>query len=53
MVCPKCSGLMVREQFADYFLVCHSWKCVNCGAVIDETITKNQRKQPISESVPH
>jgi uncharacterized Zn finger protein len=53
MTCPKCAGLMIREQFSDYFLVCYSWKCVNCGAVVDTTIAKNQQKPPVPESVSH
>jgi hypothetical protein len=54
MDCPKCKGLMVKERFSDYVLVCDAWKCLNCGAVVDPTITANQRKQPpasVSESV--
>jgi hypothetical protein len=55
MDCPKCKGLMVKERFSDYILICDAWKCLNCGAVVDPTITANQRKQPpasVSESVP-
>jgi uncharacterized Zn finger protein len=55
MDCPKCKGLMVKERFSDYTLTCDAWKCLNCGAVVDPTITANQRKQPpasVSESVP-
>ena len=37
---------MVREQFSDYFLVVHAWKCINCGAIVDATIIQNQKKRP-------
>jgi phage FluMu protein Com len=53
MTCGKCGGLMIREQFSDYFLVCYAWKCVNCGAVVDMTITKNQEKPTVAESISH
>jgi len=46
MQCEKCKGLMVRERFSDYFLVVHAWKCINCGAIVDSTITHNQKKRP-------
>ena len=44
MECPKCKGLMMLERFADFFLVFYAWKCVNCGSVVDETITVNRQK---------
>jgi DNA-directed RNA polymerase subunit M/transcription elongation factor TFIIS len=31
MKCPKCSGLMVQERFADDNAAFYEWKCVNCG----------------------
>ena len=46
MQCRKCKGLMVRERFSDYFLIVHAWKCINCGAIVDSTITHNQKKRP-------
>jgi len=50
MQCEKCKGLMVRERFADYFLIVYAWKCINCGAIIDSTIAKNQKKHPVGTS---
>jgi hypothetical protein len=44
MDCPKCKGLMMLERFADFFLVFYAWKCINCGSVMDETISMNQRR---------
>ena len=41
--CPKCKGLMMLERFSDFFLVFYAWKCVNCGAIIDRTISNNRK----------
>jgi len=43
MDCPKCKGLMMMERFSDFFLVFYAWKCINCGAIIDRTISNNRR----------
>ena len=50
MQCEKCKGLMVRERFSDYFLIVYAWKCINCGAIVDSTITHNQKKHPAVNS---
>jgi hypothetical protein len=44
MECLKCKGLMMLERFSDFFLVFYAWKCLNCGAIIDRTISDNRRK---------
>lgn len=44
MVCPKCQGRMVLERFSDFFLIFYAWKCLNCGAIIDRTISTNRRR---------
>ncbi|HXZ26021.1 MAG TPA: hypothetical protein VEI24_07370 [Nitrospiria bacterium] len=48
MNCPKCRGLMYSERVSDFSLTFYAWKCVNCGAMIDQTILANQykRKRP-------
>jgi hypothetical protein len=43
MGCPKCKGLMMLERFSDFFLVFYAWKCLNCGAIIDRTISNNRK----------
>lgn len=43
MDCPKCQGLMQMERFSDFFLVFYAWKCLNCGAIIDRTISMNRK----------
>ena len=45
MECPKCKGLMMLERFSDFFLIFYAWKCINCGAIIDRTISNNRRKE--------
>lgn len=44
MECPKCAGLMYVEPLSDFFVVFHVWKCINCGALLDQTIIENQQK---------
>ena len=44
MECPKCKGLMMLERFSDFFLIFYAWKCINCGAIIDRTISNNRQK---------
>jgi hypothetical protein len=35
---------MMLERFSDFFLIFYAWKCINCGAIIDRTISNNRRK---------
>lgn len=43
MKCPRCKGLMMFERFSDFFLIFYAWKCINCGSIIDRTISHNRR----------
>jgi hypothetical protein len=43
MECPRCQGFMVREWLSDILHVSYSWKCVNCGAIMDAVILENRR----------
>ena len=52
MECPKCEGLLALERHSDYFLIFHVWRCFNCGAVIDRTISKNRHNSLFSPSQP-
>lgn len=43
MRCHRCHGLMVRERYDDLELgsaehEIPSWRCLNCGAIIDPVI---------------
>ena len=47
MKCPKCKGLMVLEKFTDessYSFI--GWRCVPCGAIIDNIIIQNRNNPP-------
>lgn len=44
MECPKCKGTMMLERYSDFFLAFYAWKCINCGAIIDRTISNHRRK---------
>lgn len=44
MECPRCKGLMMLERFSDFFLIFYAWKCLNCGSIIDRTISMNRQK---------
>ena len=49
MRCPRCDGLMVREQFEDHGGLGSSdheyagWRCINCGALVDPVIAEHRR----------
>ena len=44
MTCRRCQGMMTLERFSDFFLIFYAWKCINCGAIIDQTISSNQQR---------
>ncbi len=43
MKCTKCNGWMCIERFSDFHAMLDIWRCVNCGARIDEIILENRR----------
>ena len=42
MECRKCHGFMVPEWIPDFSLEESAWRCVNCGLIVDPTISRNQ-----------
>ena len=55
MTCPRCAGLMVREQYdnlefdsAGYEI--SGWRCLNCGAIVDSVIAAHH--QPVNKTEP-
>ena len=42
MECRKCHGFMVEEWVSDYLPEEFAWRCVNCGLIVDTTISRNQ-----------
>jgi hypothetical protein len=47
MTCPRCDGLLVREYLLNpregSLSGFHGSRCVNCGAIHDDVIRRNQR----------
>jgi len=39
---------MYGEKLSDFFVTFHVWKCINCGALMDETILDNHKKSLMS-----
>jgi hypothetical protein len=52
MDCPKCNGLLVSERHSDFFLIFNVWRCYNCGAMIDRTISKNRQHSLMGPTPP-
>lgn len=52
MDCPKCNGLLVSERHSDFFRIYNVWRCYNCGAMIDRTITKNRQHSLLGQAGP-
>ena len=50
-ICPRCSGLMVKEYCFDYRddsgkLAFLAFRCILCGEMIDPLIIKNRHHRP-------
>jgi len=51
MKCPRCAGLMMRDDFLDLedeAGTCHfvAWRCLICGEVLDPVIERHRRSPP-------
>ena len=42
MDCPRCKGFMVDEWCGELEVEAFLRRCVNCGAILDPTIARNQ-----------
>jgi DNA-directed RNA polymerase subunit RPC12/RpoP len=40
--CPRCDGAMVFERFQDMLTLFYSWRCLNCGEIVDPVVAKNR-----------
>jgi RNase P subunit RPR2 len=54
MTCQRCNGLMVRERYDDLELgssenVIPSWRCLNCGAIVDPVILAHHQTSDKTE----
>lgn len=55
MICQRCEGLMVLEQYDDLELgsagyEVSAWRCLNCGAIVDSVIADHH--QPTNTTKP-
>lgn len=55
MTCHRCHGLMVRERHDDIELGSEereipSWRCLNCGAIVDPVILSHHHTSDKTES---
>ncbi len=51
MECSKCHGFMVEEWVPDFSPEEESaWRCVNCGLIVDPTISRNQGLAAVGSS---
>ena len=56
-VCRRCQGLMVPSFTDSLFLEIAegvrdpSWRCVNCGEWLDETIVSNRQRRRSADSI--
>jgi hypothetical protein len=42
---------MMLERFSDFFLIFFAWKCINCGSILDRTISTNRRRSQTSSEM--
>ena len=42
IVCPRCNGRMVPQDFFGREGRFSGWRCVNCGEIVDPTIYQNR-----------
>jgi hypothetical protein len=43
---------LFRATFSDFFRIFHAWRCFNCGAMYDRTITHNRRDTNVPHAAP-
>ena len=53
MTCQRCKGCMARDHFLDLMESGgewwpSSWRCINCGYVLDPVLEQNRRKQQVT-----
>lgn len=48
MKCIRCQGLMVHDRFSDLLdsVDFEGWRCIPCGAIIDQVIIQNKQLRP-------
>lgn len=48
MNCPKCTGLLTREEMQEHSGRFHGWRCIQCGLRLDQTIAQNARPAAVA-----
>ncbi|WP_447980437.1 hypothetical protein [Candidatus Nitrospira bockiana] len=54
MDCPRCKGVMIRQDLHDHngtYLTVPGWRCLSCGEVLDPTILSNRRSVVMKDKV--
>ena len=51
MECHRCNGFMVEEWCTDLLDEAFVWRCVNCGAMVDGVIERNNNR-PLAAKRP-
>lgn len=42
MKCHRCEGLMVHDTITDTYYTEPTYRCVNCGEILDNTVLNNR-----------
>ncbi len=46
MKCPKCTGLLIREDIREQSGRFQGWRCIQCGLRLDHLIAQNRTATP-------
>ncbi len=46
MKCPKCTGLLIREDIREQSGRFQGWRCIQCGLRLDHLIAQNRTAGP-------
>ncbi len=46
MKCPKCTGLLIREDIREHSGRFQGWRCIQCGLRLDHLIAQNRISTP-------
>lgn len=46
MKCPKCTGLLIREDIREQSGRFQGWRCIQCGFRLDHLIAQNRTSVP-------
>jgi len=46
MKCPKCTGLLIREDIREQSGRFQGWRCIQCGFRLDHLIAQNRISTP-------